>query len=171
MRLLIVAVGRLKQGPERDLCEHYLGRADTAGRKLALSPVTVIEVPESRGPAAPSRCKAEAAALIAKLPRSYPCISLDPMGEALGSEAFARLLGKLRDGSIEKLAIDTPEPSAFAKGILSSQPYAFLDDAPLEERRTQAVLNRRTLDPRSLDDLGALDPAAVQRVRDEAGRV
>jgi 23S rRNA (pseudouridine1915-N3)-methyltransferase len=103
MRLLIVAVGRLKQGPERDLCEHYLGRADTAGRKLALSPVTVIEVPESRGPTAPSRCKAEAAALIAKLPRSYPCISLDPMGEALGSEAFARLLGKLRDDGAEGL--------------------------------------------------------------------
>jgi len=50
MRLLIAAVGRLKQGPERDLFRHYLGRTEMAGSKLGLAPVTVIEVPESRGP-------------------------------------------------------------------------------------------------------------------------
>ena len=53
MRLLIAAVGRLKQGPERDLFGHYLARTETAGSKLGLSPVTVIEVPESRGPTPP----------------------------------------------------------------------------------------------------------------------
>jgi len=74
----------------------------------------------------------------------------------------------LRDGSIERVAIDTTEPSAFARGILNSELYTFLDDAPLEERRTQAVLSRRTLDPKAMDDLGALDPAAVARVREEA---
>jgi ATP-dependent Lhr-like helicase len=55
-----------------------------------------------------------------------------------------------------------------ARGILNSELYTFLDDAPLEERRTQAVQSRRTLDQQTLDSIGALDPAAVQRVRDEA---
>ena len=49
MRLLIAAVGRLKQGPERDLFRHYLGRTEMAGNKLGLAPVTVIEVPEFAG--------------------------------------------------------------------------------------------------------------------------
>jgi ATP-dependent Lhr-like helicase len=83
-------------------------------------------------------------------------------------DGFLEVLRGLRDGSIERRAIDTPEPSAFARGILSSQPYTFLDDAPLEERRTQAVMTRRILDPRTADELGALDAAAVARVRDEA---
>ena len=64
--------------------------------------------------------------------------------------------------------MDTAEPSSFARGILNSELYTFLDDAPLEERRTQAVLSRRSLDQRSLDGIGALDPAAVERVRQEA---
>ncbi|KAB0544703.1 ATP-dependent DNA helicase, partial [Pseudomonas palleroniana] len=52
--------------------------------------------------------------------------------------------------------------------ILSARPYTFLDDAPLEERRTQAVINRRWSDPQATDDLGALDAEAIQSVRDEA---
>src|SRR4029079_16930141 len=74
----------------------------------------------------------------------------------------------LKDGSIERRAIDTVEPSSFARGILSSQPYSFLDDAPLEERRTQAGQPRRVLDPRTADDIGTLDPEAIARVREEA---
>jgi 23S rRNA (pseudouridine1915-N3)-methyltransferase len=104
MRLLIAAVGRLKQGPEREFFAHYLARAETAGRKLGLLPVTVIEVPESRGPTAATRCKAEAAALLAKLPHSYARIALDRTGEPLGSEAFARALAKLRDEGVEGVA-------------------------------------------------------------------
>src|SRR4029453_19250560 len=65
-------------------------------------------------------------------------------------------------------AVATTEPSAFARGILNAAPYAFLDDAPLEERRTQAVQSRRVLDAKTADTLGALDPDAVARVRDEA---
>jgi ATP-dependent Lhr-like helicase len=83
-------------------------------------------------------------------------------------DGFLEVLRGLRDGTIERRAIDTPEPSAFARGILASQPYTFLDDAPLEERRTQAVLTRRILDVRTADELGALDAEAVARVRDEA---
>jgi ATP-dependent Lhr-like helicase len=92
----------------------------------------------------------------------------DCLHEAMDVDGFLAVLRGLKDGSIERVALDTPEPSAFAQGILAAQPYAFLDDAPLEERRTQAVLARRTLDARSADDLGALDPDAIRRVREEA---
>jgi ATP-dependent Lhr-like helicase len=81
---------------------------------------------------------------------------------------FIEVLRGLRDGSIERVAVDSPTPSVFAHGILAAQPYSFLDDAPLEERRTQAVLTRRTLDVKSADELGALDPEAIRRVREEA---
>jgi ATP-dependent Lhr-like helicase len=84
-------------------------------------------------------------------------------------DGFLAVLKGLEDGSIARVAVDTPEPSVFAGGILSSQPYTFLDDAPLEERRTQAVMRRRGgVDARTLDSLGALDPDAVARVREEA---
>ncbi|MEX2140848.1 MAG: DEAD/DEAH box helicase, partial [Pirellulales bacterium] len=92
----------------------------------------------------------------------------DCLTESTDIAGLIEVLKGLRGGSIERVSIDTPEPSAFARGILSSELYTFLDDAPLEERRTQAVLSRRALDNRSLDSLGALDPAAVERVREEA---
>jgi ATP-dependent Lhr-like helicase len=92
----------------------------------------------------------------------------DCLTEPMDVDGFLELLHGLRDGTIERRAIDTPEPSAFARGILSSQPYTFLDDAPLEERRTQAVMSRRILDVRTAEELGALDADAVARVREEA---
>ncbi len=105
------------------------------------------------------------------IPMEHPLVRQtieDCLSEATDVKGLIEVLAALRTGAIERVAVDTPEPSAFARGILSSQPYGFLDDAPLEERRTQAVLNRRVLDDRSLDNVGALDPAAVQRVREEA---
>jgi ATP-dependent Lhr-like helicase len=92
----------------------------------------------------------------------------DCLNEAMDAQGFLDVLRDLREGRIEKIAVDTTEPSAFARGILNAMPYAFLDDAPLEERRTQAVSARRGLDPKTADTLGALDPEAVTRVRDEA---
>jgi ATP-dependent Lhr-like helicase len=92
----------------------------------------------------------------------------DCLTEAMDAEGFLEVLRRLDDGRIERVALDVPEPSAFARGILSAKPYAFLDDAPLEERRTHAVLARRTSDARTTDGLGALDPDAVARVRAEA---
>ena len=92
----------------------------------------------------------------------------DCLNEAMDVEGLLEVLRGLRDGRVRRVAIDTPQPSAFALGILNAMPYAFLDDAPLEERRTQAVMSRRGLDPKLADTLGALDPAAVARVREEA---
>ncbi len=104
MRLLIAAVGKLKQGPERDLLAHYLGRAEAAGRKLHLSPLNVIEVAESKAATAKARMRAEAETLLAKVPASHKLVCLDPGGEALSSEAFARLLAKYRDDGVEGIA-------------------------------------------------------------------
>jgi ATP-dependent Lhr-like helicase len=92
----------------------------------------------------------------------------DCLHEAMDVDGFLGVLQGLRDGTIERVAVDTTEPSPFARHILNAMPYAFLDDAPLEERRTQAVLSRRALDVRTADTLGALDPDAVRRVREEA---
>jgi ATP-dependent Lhr-like helicase len=105
------------------------------------------------------------------VPMEHPLVRQtinDCLTEATDLAGLIKVLTALRDGSIERVAVDTTEPSAFARGILSSELYTFLDDAPLEERRTQAVNSRRTLDARALDTIGALDPAAVERVRDEA---
>jgi ATP-dependent helicase Lhr and Lhr-like helicase len=106
-----------------------------------------------------------------EIPMDHPLVRQtidDCLSEATDIEGLISVLAGLRDGSIERVAVDTTEPSAFARGILNSERYTFLDDAPLEERRTQAVLSRRTIDPKMLDNLGALDPAAVERVREEA---
>ena len=92
----------------------------------------------------------------------------DCLHEAMDVEGFLEVLRGLRDGRIRRHAVDTREPSAFARGILNVMPYGFLDDAPLEERRTQAVSARRGLDPEIADTLGALDPDAVARVREQA---
>jgi 23S rRNA (pseudouridine1915-N3)-methyltransferase len=120
MRLLIAAVGKLKQGPERELFQHYLGRAEAAGRKLHLSPLAVTEVPESKAGTAKARKAAEGEALLAKIPSSYRLIALDGQGETLSSEALASLLAKLRDGGAEGVAFiiggaDGLSPQVLAK--------------------------------------------------------
>ncbi len=92
----------------------------------------------------------------------------DCLEEAMDIEGLERLLRALEAGHIEVLARDLTEPSPLALEVLSARPYAFLDDAPLEERRTQAVIARRWLDPQSAADIGQLDPAAIARVRAEA---
>src|SRR6185503_10457660 len=92
----------------------------------------------------------------------------DCLHEAMDVERFLDLLRRLDTGDIQYLARDLPEPSPLAHEILNAKPYAFLDDAPLEERRTQAVYTRRAFEPTSADDLGALDAAAIERVRSEA---
>ncbi|MFW0756059.1 DEAD/DEAH box helicase [Pseudomonas sp. H11T01] len=92
----------------------------------------------------------------------------DCLHDAMDSEGWLALLRRMENGEVRLISRDLPAPSPLAAEILSARPYTFLDDAPLEERRTQAVLNRRWSDPQSTDDLGALDSEAIQAVRDEA---
>jgi ATP-dependent Lhr-like helicase len=92
----------------------------------------------------------------------------DCLEEAMDFEALAAILERIHRGEIRCVTCDTPEPSTLSHEILNARPYAFLDDAPLEERRTQAVYARRAGEPSSAGDLGALDSGAIERVRDEA---
>ena len=92
----------------------------------------------------------------------------DSLHEAMDVDGFLALLRAIETGAVRVLARDLPLPSPLALEILSARPYAYLDDAPLEERRTQAVINRRWLDPQTAAEFGALDAAAIARVREEA---
>jgi len=88
--------------------------------------------------------------------------------EAMDLNGLEEMLTALHDGRIQTVAIDTPEPSPFSHEILNANPYAFLDDAPLEERRARAVQMRRTLPADYADGASALDPAAIAQVAAEA---
>ncbi|AUY36056.1 DEAD/DEAH box helicase [Pseudomonas sp. PONIH3] len=92
----------------------------------------------------------------------------DCLHEAMDSEGWLALLRRMEHGEVGLLSRDLPAPSPLASAILNARPYTFLDDAPLEERRTQAVLNRRWSDVHSADDLGALDADAIAAVQAEA---
>ncbi len=92
----------------------------------------------------------------------------DCLHEAMDFDGLQSVLRRVHAGELRLVARDTPEPSFFSAEILGAQPYAFLDDAPLEERRSHAIQSRRATDPASSDDLGTLDADAIARVRDEA---
>ena len=92
----------------------------------------------------------------------------DCLEDAMDVEGFESVLRRLESGDIRVVARDLTEPSPLALEVLSARPYAYLDDAPLEERRTQAVMSRRWLDPESAADIGKLDADAIARVREEA---
>ena len=92
----------------------------------------------------------------------------DCLDEAMDIDGLERLLRGSKSGEIRVVARDLTEPSPLALEVLSARPYAYLDDAPLEERRTQAVMSRRWLAPEAAGDLGRLDPEAIARVRGEA---
>ncbi len=92
----------------------------------------------------------------------------DVLTEAMDIEGLKAVLSGLADGRIRCIAVDTPVPSQFSHEILNANPYAYLDDAPLEERRARAVQMRRMLPESVLEEVGGLDPAAIAQVRDEA---
>jgi ATP-dependent Lhr-like helicase len=92
----------------------------------------------------------------------------DCLHEAMDITGLQALLRGLESNEIQVVARDLPEPSPLAAEILTARPYAYLDDAPLEERRTNAVAQRRWLDPETAADVGRLDPAAIALVREQA---
>jgi len=92
----------------------------------------------------------------------------DCLHEAMDIEGLIRLLAALEHGDKQFVVRDLPHPSPLALEILNARPYGFLDDAPLEERRTQAVMSRRWLDPAEAEEFGKLDADAIARVREQA---
>jgi ATP-dependent helicase Lhr and Lhr-like helicase len=92
----------------------------------------------------------------------------DVLTEAMDIDGLKFVLSGLAEGRIRCIAVDTPVPSQFSHEILNANPYAFLDDAPLEERRARAVQMRRMLPESVLEEVGGLDPAAIAQVREEA---
>lgn len=97
MRVLILAVGRMKQGPERELVARYLDRAVASGKSLGLTGFAVSELTESRAANAATRKADEARALTAQLPAGGLTVALDERGRTMGSEDFASRIGRWRD--------------------------------------------------------------------------
>jgi ATP-dependent Lhr-like helicase len=92
----------------------------------------------------------------------------DGLYEAMDLDRWTQLLERFKTGDVRFIPFDTREPSPFCQEILNANPYAFLDDAPLEERRTRAVAGRRGLSAEEFRDLTKLDPAAIAQVTAEA---
>jgi ATP-dependent Lhr-like helicase len=92
----------------------------------------------------------------------------DVLTEAMDIDGLQKLLRGISDGSIRCIAVDTPVPSQFSHEILNANPYAYLDDAPLEERRARAVEMRRVLPESVLQEVGKLDETAISKVQEEA---
>jgi ATP-dependent Lhr-like helicase len=92
----------------------------------------------------------------------------DCLTDAMDVDGLIAVLQRMEQGAIACVAVDTPVPSPFSHEILNANPYAYLDDAPLEERRARAVEMRRTLPPELADAVGALDPVAIAEVAAEA---
>jgi ATP-dependent Lhr-like helicase len=90
------------------------------------------------------------------------------LDEAMDLRGLEQVLHGIESGAIRTVTLDTPEPSVFSHEILNANPYAYLDDAPLEERRARAVMLRRTLPADAADGTGILDPAAIEQVAAES---
>jgi 23S rRNA (pseudouridine1915-N3)-methyltransferase len=104
MRLSIVAVGRLKDGPERDLYLKYAKRIDEAGRGVALGPLALSELPEARQASATQRRSDEARRIVAGAGSADFAVALEASGTSFGSDAFARFLAARRDEGVRTMA-------------------------------------------------------------------
>ena len=100
MHVLVIGIGRLKQGPERELAERYRERFDDIGRKLGFRSLQIHELPESRARDAAARIAEEAVAIAALIPDKSSIIALDERGDSIDSATFARHLGRWRDESV-----------------------------------------------------------------------
>jgi 23S rRNA (pseudouridine1915-N3)-methyltransferase len=100
MRLVVISIGRLKQGPERELAERYRERFDDIGRKLGFRGLEIHEIPESRARDAAGRIAEEASAISAAIPAKSVLVALDERGDNVDSPVFARHLGRWRDEAV-----------------------------------------------------------------------
>ena len=97
MRIVVIAIGRMKQGPERELAHRYCERFDDIGRKLGFRGLEIREIPESRARDAASRIAEEAVAIKAATPEKSVLVALDEHGENVDSTVFSRYLASWRD--------------------------------------------------------------------------
>ena len=106
-----------------------------------------------------------------RTPPGHPLIDQvleDCLQEAMDCKHLQKLLEQIQLGVIQVHAVNTPEPSPLAQEVLAASPYAFLDDAPLQERRAQAVYHRRAFEPFQNTDIGFLDEGILQEVLEDA---
>lgn len=122
MRIQILAVGRLKAGPDRDLFDRYQDRLRAAGKPIGLRDLSLIELPEARDETADSRKAAEAKALLdrAKLQAGERLIALDEGGRQVTSQAFATHIGALRDGGTPRLIYAIGGPDGHGVALLQA---------------------------------------------------
>lgn len=125
MRLVIAAIGRLKDGAERELLERYRTRFDPIAKRLGITPVTWLEFPESRAGSVEKRCQEEGEALLKAARDASYIIALDVAGKALASEAFAKTLARERDAGHKALAILIGGPDGFGAEVLTAAQLRF----------------------------------------------
>ncbi len=117
MRITIVAVGRLKQGPERQLAERYLERAAKGGRTIGFRAVEIVEVDDSRAREAERRMLEESIAIANVIPPGASVVLLDERGDALDSPTFAQTLGRWRDEGRAHCVFVVGGPDGLAPGL------------------------------------------------------
>src|SRR4051794_14935884 len=100
MKIVVISIGRLKQGPERELAERYRERFDDIGRRLGFRGLEVHEIPESRARDATTRMAEETTAISVLIPDKSVLVALDERGDSLDSAGFARQLGRWRDEAV-----------------------------------------------------------------------
>lgn len=120
MRIGIVAIGRLKSGPETELADRYIKRFRDTGRQLGLGPVSVIELPEARDGNADVRKKDEAQRLLAKVPENPVIIALDERGKNPDSGQFADKMAQFRDAGTADLTLIIGGPDGHGEEVLEA---------------------------------------------------
>lgn len=120
MRVAILAVGRMKQGPERELVARYLDRAVASGKALGLTGFSVTELNESRAGSAAARKTEEAKSLAAQLPEGGVVVALDERGKSVGSEDFARRVARWRDDGKGALSLVIGGADGLEPGFVSA---------------------------------------------------
>jgi 23S rRNA (pseudouridine1915-N3)-methyltransferase len=118
MRILIAAVGKLKDGEERSIYERYAKRFNATGKAIGLGPIDCRELPESRAASAGERKRDEATRLLKDVSAGDFTIALDPQGRGLTSEDFAALLGEKRDASTKTCAFLVGGPDGHGDAVL-----------------------------------------------------
>ena len=123
MEIKVVAVGRLKAGPETELCARYLDRAKKAGRALGLRGFDVHEIAESRAARAADRMAEEAAALLSALGRPGRTIAFDPAGDLVDSESFARTIERDAGSAVPAVGFVIGGPDGLGAEILAASDW------------------------------------------------